>query len=138
MTTALKWKLIAGFLLVFVAGGLTGGFVAATTIRNYFFGAGHHAVAAQRMRERLKSELNLTPEQMTKIGPIIDKTAAQLQEIRMDTARRVRQTFDEAHRQVSANLTPEQQAKYEELRQRHHRMMRRFRHPEGPPESPSG
>jgi Spy/CpxP family protein refolding chaperone len=136
MTTALKWKLVAGFLLVFVAGGVTGGYLAMTA-RNYFFGPGHHAVSAQRMRERLKSELNLTPDQVTKISPIIDKAVGQLQEIRMDTAGRVRETFAETHRQISANLTPEQQAKYNELAERHHRMMRRFHHPEGPPPSPS-
>lgn len=125
MNAALKWKLIAGFLLVFIAGGVTGGFIAASTIRHYFL-ASHHSIAAQRMRERLKAELNLTPEQMTKISPVIDKTAAQLEEIRRDTARRVHDTFSEAHRQIAADLTPEQRAKLEQLRQRHHRMRERF------------
>jgi len=138
MNHALKWKLIAGFLLVFVAGGLTGAFVAATTARNYFFAASHHAVAAQRMRERLKAELNLTPEQVEKISPVIDKTAARLEQIRKETAHRVRETFGELHSQIAADLTPEQKVKFEQMRERHHRMMRRFhrRHPE-PVESPS-
>src|SRR2546423_5782862 len=116
MNNGLKWKLIAGFLLVFIAGGLTGAFVAAATTRNYFFAASHHAVAAQRMRERLKSELNLTPEQMEKISPVIDKMAAQLEGIRKDTAHRVRETFAELHRQIAADLTPEQKAKFEQMR----------------------
>ena len=122
MNQSLKWKLIAGFLLVFVAGGLTGGFIAATTARHYFFGPGHHPAGAQRMREHLKAELDLTPEQVAKISPIVDKTAAQLEQIRRDTARRVRDTFAEAHRQMSADLTPEQQAKLEKMRERHRRL----------------
>jgi Spy/CpxP family protein refolding chaperone len=126
MNSGLKWKLIAGFILVFIAGGVTGGFVAATTIRSYFLAGGHHGVAAERMRDRLKSQLNLTPEQATKISPIIDKTTAQLEEIRSDTARRVHETFNNFHEQVAANLTPEQQTKFEEMRRRHHRMMERF------------
>ena len=41
MSSALKWKLIAGFVLVFLAGGATGVFVSATTA-HYFFGAHRH------------------------------------------------------------------------------------------------
>jgi Spy/CpxP family protein refolding chaperone len=131
MNAALKWKLIAGFLLVFVAGGITGGFVAAATIRHYVFAASHHAVVAQRMRDRLKAQLDLTPDQVAKISPIIDRTAAQLESIRKDTARRVHDTFADAHRQIAADLNPEQQAKLEQLRQHHHRMLRRFHHKQG-------
>src|SRR5690349_12118589 len=110
MNSALKWKLIAGFVLVFVAGGVTGGFLGASTIRHYFLAGGHHGMAAQRMRQHLKAELNLTPEQMAKITPITDKTAAQLEEIRRDTGSRVREIFARSHEQIAAVLTPEQQA----------------------------
>jgi Spy/CpxP family protein refolding chaperone len=138
MNNALKWKLIAGFVLVFVAGGLTGAFVAAATTRNYFFDASHHDVAAERMRERLKRELDLTPDQLTKISPVIEKTVAQLESIRKETAHRVRETFSDAHRQIEADLTPEQKVKFERMRDRHHRMMRRFHRRHGTPaESPS-
>jgi Spy/CpxP family protein refolding chaperone len=138
MNGALKWKLVAGFLLVFLAGGVTGAFVAAKTTRHYLFATSHHAVAAQRMRDRLKAELDLNPEQLAKISPIIEKTAAQLEEIRKDTARRVHETFADAHRQIAKDLTPEQQAKLERVRQRHHKLLRRFHHKErGVPESPA-
>ena len=130
MNGALKWKLIAGFVLVFLAGGVTGGFVAAKTTRHFLFATGHHAVAAQRMREHLRSELNLSPEQVDKISPAMDKAAAQLEEIRKDTARRVRDTFAEAHREIAKDLTPEQQAKLQELKHRHHKLLR-FHHRDG-------
>ena len=129
MNAGLKWKLIAGFLLVFIAGGVTGGFLAASTIRHYF--RSHHSIAAQRMRERLKAQLDLTPEQMAKISPVIDKTAAQLEDIRKDTAHRVHDTFANAHEQIAADLNPEQRAKLEQLRQRHHRMGGRFHRKHG-------
>jgi Spy/CpxP family protein refolding chaperone len=137
MNDALKWKLVTGFLLVFLAGGVTGGFVAAKTTRHFFVAAGHHGVAAQRLRERLKSELDLTPDQMAKISPVIDKASAQLDEIRDDSARRVRDIFAEAHRQIATDLTPEQREKLERLRQRHHHLMHRFHHRgDHPSESP--
>lgn len=131
----LKWKLITGFLLVFIAGGVTGGFIAATTARHYMLGGGRHPLMAQRMREHLKAQLNLTPEQVAKISPVVDKMAAQLDDIRKDTARRVRTTFAEAHQQIAADLTPEQRTKLEQMRQRHHRFLRRFhhQHPGAPP-----
>jgi hypothetical protein len=140
MNGALKWKLIFGFVLVFVAGGVTGGFVAASTIRHYFLAGSHHSIAAERMREHLRAQLNLTPEQMAEVSPVIDKTAAQLEEIRKDTARRVHETFATAHQQIAADLNPQQQAKLEQLRQRHHRMHGSFRRRHGdmlPSSSPS-
>ena len=132
MNSGLKWKLIAGFLLVFVAGGLTGGFIAATTTRHFLFGGGHHP-GAERMREHLKSELDLTPEQMSKISPIVDKMAAQLEQIRTDTSRRVRETFSDAHRQIAENLTPEQKTKFDQMRERHRRFLRGHHRHGGPP-----
>ena len=77
MNSALKWKLIAGFVLVFLAGGATGVFVSATTA-HHFFGAHRHGFAAQAMKNRLQWQLRLTDEQMTKIAPIIEKTGAKL------------------------------------------------------------
>jgi Spy/CpxP family protein refolding chaperone len=122
MNSALKWKLIAGFLLVFVAGGVTGAFVAAAVTRHFI--SIHHGMAAERMRARLQAELNLTPEQMKKISPVIDRTGVQLEQIRMETARKVHDTFAEAHQQISADLTPEQRTKLEQLRRRHQRWLR--------------
>jgi Spy/CpxP family protein refolding chaperone len=137
MNSGLKWKLIAGFVLVFVAGCVTGGFVAASSIHRYFLANSHHTIAAQRMRERLKSELDLTPEQVTKISPIVDRAAIQLEQIRKDTARRVHDTFAEAHRDMAVDLSPQQREKLEQLRQTHRRMMRHFHHRPGhSPDSP--
>ena len=42
MSTALKWKLLVGFVLVFLAGGMTGGFFGASQARHLFFAQHHH------------------------------------------------------------------------------------------------
>ena len=126
MNSALKWKLIAGFVLVFLAGGATGVFVSATTA-HYFFGAHRHGFAAQAMKNRLQWQLRLSDEQMTKIAPIIEKTGAELEEIRGDTGRRVRETIAEAHREIAPNLTPEQQQRLKDMEARHRRWMRHGR-----------
>ena len=137
MNRALQWKLIAAFILVFVAGGISGAFLGGSYARHHFFAFHRPELIGGRMKERLRAELNLTPEQVAKISPIIDKTAVQLRDIRRDTARRVHETIAEAHRQMAANLTDEQRQKLQQIEERH----RRWRHHrlphEFPAESPS-
>jgi len=136
MNRGLQWKLIAGFILVFVAGGITGAFVGGLYARHHFFQLHHPELIGARMKERLRAELNLTSEQLAKISPIIDKTAAQLREIRRDTARRVHETIAEAHRQMAVNLTDEQRQKLQQIEARHRRW-RHHRFDEFPAESAS-
>ena len=138
MNRALQWKLIAGFILVFIAGGVTGVFLGGLHARHFFFSEFHRPEMLRvRMKERLRAELNLTPEQVAKISPIIDKTAAQLQEVRRDTGRRVHEVIMEAHRQMAVNLTDEQRQKLQQIEERHRRWRHRRGTHEFAPESPS-
>jgi Spy/CpxP family protein refolding chaperone len=125
MNSALKWKLIAGFLLVFLAGGATGVFVSAATAHRFLFGPHRHGYAAQAMKNRLQWQLRLTDEQMAKISPIIEKTGTQLEEIRGDTGRRVREAIAQAHRDIAPILTPEQKERLQQMEQRQRRWMHR-------------
>ena len=118
MNSALKRKLIAGFLLVFMAGGATGVFVTMTIGRQFVFGLHQGGFAAQAMKNRLRWQLRLTDEQMTKIGPIIDKAGAELEKVRGDTGRRVRDVITESHRDIAAYLTPEQQQRLKQMEER--------------------
>jgi Spy/CpxP family protein refolding chaperone len=126
MNSALKWKLIVGFVLVFLAGGATGVFVSATTA-HHFFGAHGHGFAAQAMKNRLQWQLKLTDEQMAKISPIIEKTGTQLEQIRGDTGRRVRDIIAESHREIAPLLTPEQQQRLKQMEERHRRWFQHHR-----------
>jgi gas vesicle protein len=120
MSRSLQWKLIAGFLLVFIAGATTGAFFGASHARHMFFQP-RHGMIGEHMRDRLRKELSLTPEQMAKISPIIDKTATQLEQVRQETGQRVHGIMDNAHREIAANLNDEQRAKLKD-------MQTRFRH----------
>jgi|SRR5215510_6444547 len=137
MNSVLKWKLIAGFVFVFVAGVIAGVALGGLYARHLFFEFHHPGMIGARMKETFRSELHLTPEQMAKISPIIDKTAADLQQVRHDTSRRVGEIWMEAHRQIAANLTDQQRQKLQEMKERHHRWRHRHGPPEFAPESPT-
>jgi Spy/CpxP family protein refolding chaperone len=130
MNQVLKWKLIAGFLLVFVAGGITGAALGGFYARHLLFEFHHSRRVGDRMKERLRTELRLTAEQIGKISPVVDKTAARLQEIRRDTGRRVHEIITEAHKEIAVNLTDEQRQKLQQIEERH----RRWHHRRGPRE----
>ena len=117
MSRALKWQLIAGFLLVFVAGGMTGAFVGASHARHVFF-QGEPTALSERMRRHLRMELHLSKEQITKISPTVEKAAAQLGEIQRATGERVRATIAEEHRAIAPFLTDEQRARLKKLEAR--------------------
>ena len=91
MNSDLKWKLGLAFLLVFVAGGMTGVFFGVHILRHHMMlGPPHSGDVPDRMREHMRRTLGLTPEQEKKIAPIVDATSAKLETIRVETAERVR------------------------------------------------
>jgi Spy/CpxP family protein refolding chaperone len=135
MNSALKWKLIAGFVLVFIAGGAAGVFMT-MAIGHHIFGPHPPGVVAQAMKNRLRWQLKLTDEQMAKVSPIIDKTAAQLSEIRGDTGKRVRDVITQSHREIAQYLTPEQQQRLTQMEERRRHWMQQHHGPwrrGGPP-----
>jgi Spy/CpxP family protein refolding chaperone len=120
MNGALKWKIIAGFVLVFIAGGITGAFVGGAQMRRAFsHGPPHRAAIKQRMTARLQRELSLTPDQANKISPIIDKASGDIEEARTKTAERIHEIMAQAHRDMDSILTDEQRVKLQEMRRRH-------------------
>jgi hypothetical protein len=135
MNGALKWKLIAGFLLVFIAGGAAGVFLTMTIGHQLMFG--QHPPLGPAMKSRLRWQLRLTDDQMEKIAPIIDKTSAQLEEIRGDTGKRVHDVIADSHRQIAQYLTSEQQQRLKDMEERRRRWVQQHRttwqHRNGPP-----
>jgi len=119
MNGGLKGKLIAGFMLVFLAGGMTGAFVASWHAHHFMMGEHDPSVMAARMKDHLKHELDLTPEQVTQISPIVEKMARQLEEVRGETGKRVHDAFDQGHKEMASFLTDQQKQKLAEMQRRH-------------------
>ena len=69
------------------------------------------------MLESMTDRLNLTPDQKTKVQPIIDQTNPQIQAIRRDAEQKIRALVDNAVTQIRPILTPEQQKTLDESQQ---------------------
>ena len=135
MSNGLKWKLAVAFLLVFAAGFMSGSFLGARhAFRIHLLRPPHSGAVAERMREHLRRELDLTPEQLLKVGPIVEASSAEIENIRAETAERVRTTMEKSGNQISPHLTPEQRKKMAALREKHHKALRH--HGFGPPRPP--
>lgn len=128
MTKTLKWWLAIALVVVFCAGAALGLLACALHARHFLF-HGHGPHVAERIRQHLQRELRLTPEQSEKVSPVVDRLTTQLDAIRRETSERVSQTMNEAHREISPLLTPEQRERLEHMRERHQRMLGRMDHP---------
>ena len=124
MTRRLKWAVAAGVLMVFAAGIATGMFIDARRAHDVLMPKHHHRMG-ERMREHLTRELQLTPEQIEKVSPIIDDTSRRLQEIRRESGRRVADTMRESRAAMAPHLNADQRERLETLKMRHRRKMRR-------------
>ena len=123
MTRALKWGLVAGVLMVFIAGAATGMFVGARRAHDVL-AFKNHPHMGERMRQHLTRELELTPEQIEKLSPIVDETSQRLQQIRAESGRRVADTMKEAHDAMAPHLTPEQRERLKTMKSRHKKFLR--------------
>ena len=122
MTRGLKWALAAGVAMVFAAGMATGTFVGARKAQDVL-AFRHHGRMGERMRHHLIRELELTPEQIEKLSPIIDDTSRRLQEIRMESGRKVADTMRESHAAMTPHLTPDQRERLKTMKMRHKRFL---------------
>ncbi|MDQ3198652.1 MAG: hypothetical protein M3Q46_05600 [Verrucomicrobiota bacterium] len=114
MNSALKWKLVGGFLLAFLAGAAAGSFIATRESHHHRHadrGHGPHLLA-----DRMQSRLDLTPEQMEKARPIFAQAAAELEKIRAETGKRVQAVMAEANRALAPMLTEAQRGKLNSFR----------------------
>jgi Spy/CpxP family protein refolding chaperone len=118
MTASFKGKLIAGFVLAFLAGGAAGVFFTFHQARHWRADFGRHPHSlTERMRDRIKGQLDLTPQQLAKIEPILDRAAKELQEIRAETGAKVRQVMAETNHALQPELTEPQRARLEKIQQ---------------------
>lgn len=116
MSTSLTAKLIAGFVLAFLAGGAAGGYFTFRHAQQLRFHYGHPPhLLTERLRDRVRGQLALTPEQLARIEPILDRASKQLQAIRIETGGKVRQVMTETNRALQPELTDAQRDRLQQI-----------------------
>lgn len=107
------WKVIIVLLGIFVAGGVTGGFVTARVCKNKFLNRPVPEEWAPRHMKRIAERLALTPEQVEGIRPIVSRNMEELNRVRNFSMAETQAIVEEMQRDIAETLTPEQRAKFD-------------------------
>jgi Spy/CpxP family protein refolding chaperone len=138
------WKLVLLLIGIFLAGAVAGGFVTGRIWRPMPRRMPPDQWGQNRLKV-LSERLSLTPDQQTKLQPILQRDMDDLARIRNSSMTESRKIFERMEQDISTLLTPEQKEKFDEMnrerRERFQRMMRERgpggpRHPHG--EEPDG
>ena len=140
MSTGRKILIVLCLAGIFVAGGATGAFVALRVAHHIAEERSLMHTFVPRQFERLKKELNLTSEQQEKVDKILREGTEQISTLRRESIRAGAVRIREMNQKISAILTPEQQAKFEEFLKKQRERIRRFQaergERRGPPNEP--
>jgi periplasmic protein CpxP/Spy len=74
--------------------------------------------------EHLTKDLDLTPEQQAKVQPIVDQAKPQIRAIHEEAMQKTHSVMESTAAQIRPLLTPEQQAKFDAMKQAHMDMMK--------------
>lgn len=129
MNPSLKTKLIVGFIIAFLAGGAAGAFLTFYQSRHWRTDFGRHPHAlTDRMRDRIQTQLDLTPDQLKKIEPILNHATDELQKIRQDTGAKVREVMAQTNQALGPELTAEQREQLAQIQKRDREHKKGMRH----------
>jgi Spy/CpxP family protein refolding chaperone len=124
MSLPAKWKLGLYVLVIFLAGSGSGALITWQICQRVVIAPRTPEQIGTRLRGRFKSRLDLSPDQVQKIDPMIDQAMRQVKVIRRETASRVFANVSHLHEQVELVLTPEQKVKFEVLERERNEFLR--------------
>lgn len=111
------WKVIIVLIGIFAAGGVTGGFFTLRVCKNRILNRPVPEEWAPKHLKRLVDRLELTPAQQEQIRPIVRRNMEQLNRVRNQSLAETQIVVESMQRDISAQLTPEQRTKFEQMNQ---------------------
>ncbi len=115
----IRWKLISGLLLVFVLGVLVGSVGTGFYLKHRLAPIIKEPRAKKAfIMKRLSKKLNLTPNQKTKIEPIVEQMIEKRREYYRKTRPEIKRIMDQGFTQIKEELNEDQKKKLDELREK--------------------
>jgi Spy/CpxP family protein refolding chaperone len=117
MNVLRHWKILLSLVAIFLVGAVTGGLLTLQVVKHEIRKRTDPQTWATTTLKQFQQRLELSPEQADKLRPIFDQRAEDLKQIRNNTVRDLLLIVQETNEQVDRELTPEQQAKFDQLKQ---------------------
>lgn len=123
-----RWKSILLIVLVFFSGVVLGVVVTRTVTRHFVRMAIVHPERVQNLIERsLTRRLQLNTDQQIKLHDILTDTRGRMKTVREQFRPQIQAIYQETDTNIEAILTPDQQAKYEKIKEADHPLLRTLR-----------
>lgn len=136
MNLLTKGKIILYLTAIFVAGGISGGVIAWKEAKQDMFKPPSSKKMCAFFRERLQAELNLTPDQVRRLEPLLEKRVQEIEAVHSRTIEQIDELFRASNEEIvlALGLTPEQRLKLDEMEKKRAEFMRKkFKPPERGP-----
>ena len=129
-----KWKIIAGLLLVFILGTLTGALGTGLILkRQHLFFSDRPEERKAFIMERLTHRLDLSEVQKVRIEAIVDRVQTETFERFREGRRFIHEQMDRGFTAIRKELTPDQQRRFDEMKAEFERQRKeRSKHFHGP------
>ena len=125
MNNLTKGKVIVYLAAIFFAGAAAGTVVGYTTGKEKFNRPPRPSEMADHLLNRLQTRLELTPDQVEKIKPLVDQSCAEMGAIHRESWHRVMDNFKKMNQQIAVHLTAVQKVKLEELEKERRELVRK-------------
>ncbi|NDF01710.1 MAG: hypothetical protein EB034_26120, partial [Verrucomicrobia bacterium] len=122
------WKVILALVALFLLGAATGTAITLKVVKRIIDTRTNPERMSQTMLREYQRRLKLTPEQVERISPILQRTGSEMWNLRTEMSGRTLQVIRLAHDEIAGELTPEQR---EEFARVNKEMRERYR-PPGP------
>ncbi|HEY3900380.1 MAG TPA: hypothetical protein VGM54_17355 [Chthoniobacter sp.] len=114
-----KWKIVLVLLGIVLVSAGAGGVVGAKLMQHLLKRKHTPETWNQSVMHAMQRNLKLTPEQAPKVQQIIDRGVEEMKRIRLETIGKTDAVIDRLVREVDQELTPEQQAELQKLKEQH-------------------
>jgi hypothetical protein len=137
------WQVWLALVAIFAVGGVCGWQAGYQVARRDFRHPPPPREVVVRRIERIGRKMNLTPEQRARIWPIVERYTEELTKAWRQSFSQSREIIERMEKEIEAELTPEQRARFDQFRQKHRERFKKMMqegdpHGERPPGPPPG